>query len=158
MRPEPQARTLDEFRHYTRHWSRPAALEPNAVFAPWGDADPPTHSLPAAVAGKVAASFGADAFSRFKLAALEAYFRHSRTISNRPVLLDIAQQVGLDREDFDARWRDRLGEFVEAVRVDHNDAIEQGVTGVPAVLVNGEYLLTGALETDQYRKVIDHLT
>jgi predicted DsbA family dithiol-disulfide isomerase len=73
------------------------------------------------------------------------------------VLLDVAAGAGLDREEFDRRWRDDLPGLVEAVRTDHNEAVESGITGVPAVVVNGEYLLTGALEVAQYRKVVARL-
>lgn len=157
LRPEPKPRTLEEFRSYTQHWARPAEQEPLAIFGAWGDAEPPSHSVPPAIAGKVAASFGEEAFHRFKLLALEAYFRDSRTISDHAVLLDVARSAGIDAAAFVERWTGDIDRFAEEVITDHNAAMEAGVTGVPAVLVNDEYLLTGALALDDYRKVVLHL-
>lgn len=157
LRPEPKPRTLEQFVTYTRHWSRPAEQEPAAQFGTWGDATPPSHSVPAAVAGKVAESFGKESFDRFKMAALQAYFRDCRTISDHQVLLDVARSAGIDAGEFVARWAGDIERFAEAVITDHNEALEAGVTGVPAVLVNTEYLLTGALALDDYRKVVRHL-
>lgn len=157
LRPKPEERTLAQFRSYTEHWSRPASLEPGCTFGQWTDNPPPSHSVPSALAGKAAASFGADAFDAFKQRALETYFRDCRTISDRDVLVDVAGAAGIDQAEFARRVDDDARAFAEQVIADHNEAVECGITGVPAVVVNREHLLTGALEVEQYRKVIRHL-
>lgn len=160
LRPEPRERPLDRFRRYTESWRRPAEAEPAAAFRVWaGDALPPSHSRPPAVAGKVAATFGAGAFDRFHLALMRAYFAENRTISERDVILDVAGAVGLDTEAFARLLDERGAELDAAVVADHRDALARGIAAVPTVVVHDddEYVLTGALRTDQYSRVVARL-
>lgn len=154
LRPYPEVRPFDEFVSYTRHWSRPAALEPGARFAPWGDAAPPTHSLPAALAAKVAATFGPDAFARYHHRLFEAYFSQSRTISDVHVLRNLAVECGIDADEFARRFDEDRDPLVARIAAEFEEGYERGVTGVPAVLVDHEHLVTGALDLDQYRRIV----
>lgn len=158
LRPQPEARPLDRFRRYTESWRRPAAAEPGAEFRVWdGDAAPPSHSLPPAIGGKVAATFGAEAFDRFHLALMRAYFAENRTVSERAVILDVAAHVGIDPAEFAARL-DRDGDrLAGAVVDDHRAALAAGIAAVPTVVVDDEYVLTGALGVEQYLKVVARL-
>lgn len=156
LRPQPEERPLEKFVAYTRSWERPASLEPSITFNQWsGDEDPPSHSLPSAVAGKVAARFGAEPYKAFHLRAMEAYFTENRTISERAVLLDVAAEAGLDRTAFDDRWQAEEHDLVTAVVEDHNEAIGAGINAVPALVVGERYLVPGAVEVADYRQVID---
>lgn len=80
LRPRPdKARTLEEFRAYTRSWLRPAAEPDAGTFQVWpGDAGPPTHSVPPHLVAKAAASLGDDAFHAMHDRLLRAYFAESR--------------------------------------------------------------------------------
>lgn len=161
LRPEPRERPLEHFRRYTESWRRPAEAEPAAAFRVWtGDDPPPSHSRPPAVAGKVAANFGADAFDRFHLALMRAYFAGNRTISERDVILDVAGSVGLDTEVFARLLDERGAELDAAVVADHRDALARGIAAVPTVVVHhgdDEYVLSGALRADQYSRVVARL-
>jgi predicted DsbA family dithiol-disulfide isomerase len=159
LRPRAEDRSLDRFRHYVQSWRRPAEAEPDAAFAYWdGDAAPPSHSLPPLVATKVAASFGDDAFHRFHLALMRAYFADNRTVSDRAVVLDVAGSTGLDAGEFATRLdRDGL-RYEHEVVADHKDALAQGIAAVPAVLVDHEHVLTGALPIAAYRRVVARRT
>lgn len=155
LRPRAEARPLDRFRQYAQSWRRPAEAEPRAGFRMWdGDAEPPSHSLPPAIAGKVAASFGGDAFDRFHLALMRAYFVENRTVSERAVALSVAAEAGLDAGEFAARLDMHAQEFADMAVAEHKDALARGIAAVPAVVVAGEYVLTGAMSVEQYSKVV----
>ncbi len=155
LRPQPEERTMEAFTAYTSSWARPASLEPRATFNQWsGQADPPSHSMPSAVAGKVAATFGPELYDAFHHRAMDAYFTRNLTISDRSVLLDIAEEAGIDRAEFEQRWDERNTELTNEVIDDHNDALDAGVSGVPAIVVDDTHLVVGAVETEYYREVI----
>lgn len=156
LRPEPEPRPLEQFRAYTERWARPHAMEPSCEFHPWAsDTPPPTHSVPAAVAARVARHFGDDAERRYHDALFHAYFTQNRTVSDRAVLVEIAAEIGLDRAEFD----DALSRYGEddqrAVFADYHEAIELGIHAVPAVVFDGRYLVQGAVEVDDYERVIE---
>jgi predicted DsbA family dithiol-disulfide isomerase len=155
LRPFPEQRSIEDFRSYTARWGRPAALEPGAEFRAWAtDAEPPSHSVPPAVAGKVAWSFGEPAFLRYHRALLHAYFAENRTISDRAVLVAVAGETGLEVDLFSERLDSGYGALEQEVAQEHNRAIQSGITAVPSVVVGGRYLVTGAVDVEQYRRVI----
>ena len=156
LRPQPEERPREKFVAYTRSWERPAALEPRVTFNPWAsENEPPSHSLPAAVAGKTAATFGADAYREFHHRTMAAYFTDNRTISDWSVLLDIAEESGIDREEFDRRRQAGAEGMVGEIVSEHNEAIGAGISGVPALVVGERYLVPGAVDVADYRSVID---
>ncbi len=155
LRPKPsRRRTLDEFRAYTQSWLRPAA-EPDAPeFRPWASAaGPPSHSIPAHVLAKAAAAVGPDAFAALHARLLRAYFVESRDVTDRATQRELWREVGLADADF-ARTID-APEHGAAVLAEHRDALEHGVTGVPAVMMVGNDVPTlGAMTLDTYRRWI----
>ncbi len=161
LRPNAEPRPLDRFRQYTTSWLRPAEAEPGAEFHVWdSDTPPPSHSRPPAIAGKAAASFGPVAFDRFHLALMRAYFVDNRTVSERAVILDVAGAVGLDPDEFATRLDAHGDEYDAAVVADHKAALAQGIAAVPTVVVEAiddEYVLSGAMATEQYLKVVARL-
>ena len=155
LRPEPKDRTLEQFRRYTQSWHRPAEAEPGAEFSYWqGDADPPSHSMPALIAGKAAATFGTDAFDQFHFALMRAYFAQNRTISDREVQLDVADYVGLDATEFAARLDASASAFEADVVADHKAALALGFAAVPTVVIDDEDVVTGALPLAAYSKIV----
>jgi predicted DsbA family dithiol-disulfide isomerase len=156
LRPEPEPRPMEKFVKYTKSWENPAALEPRATFNQWsGENQPPSHSVPSAIAGKVAASQGNAAYHSYSERLFKAYFTENRTISDREVLNDLAGEADLDVEAFDAYWDANADELQKAVFNDYVTAIQSEITGVPAVVVNRQWVLPGALDTEQYRRVIN---
>ncbi|MBO0714205.1 MAG: DsbA family protein, partial [Acidimicrobiales bacterium] len=130
-------------------------LEPKAEFRTWAsDAAPPSHSVPSAVAGKVASTFGPSAFHDYHRALLHAYFAENRTISDRSVLVAVAGDVGLEVDLFSERFDSGYAQIEQEVLAEHNAAIQAGITAVPSVVVGRRYLVTGAVDEEQYRKVI----
>lgn len=155
LRPEPEPRTMEKFTRYTKSWMNPDEMEPRTSFNEWsGEHEPPSHSTPSSIAGKAAGTFGPDAYRAFSMAMFEAYFTENRTISERSVQLDIAESVGIDRAAFAEVLNDETKELEQAVFTDYRNAINSEVTAVPSVVVQDQWVLPGALDEEQYRKIV----
>ena len=143
-RPEPLPRDPEKFRAYTRGWLRIAA-EPDAPeFRAWsGDAAPPSHSLPAQVVSKAALDLGDTAYRALQRRMFPAYFTESRDISSEAVLREIWAEAALAADSFP-----KLGDadLVARVHADHEQAHEEGATGVPALRrAQDPHAIVGAL-------------
>lgn len=90
--------------------------------------------------------------TRLKLALFAAYFQDNRDISDENVLLDITADVGLDAEDGRATLNDPENEAAVRAHLDH--WIDQGITGVPAIIFDGKYMVPGAQEAETFVNVI----
>ena len=154
LRPAPEPhRDLEKFRRYTESWQRAAAEEPAAEFRVWSsDEGPPTHSVPAHLVAKAAATFGPAEFERMHRALLHAYFVENRDISRAPTLAALWREVGLPEAEL-VRVTDP--ELLKLVGEEHNQAIEMGVGGVPAVRLEGnDVAISGAQPIEIYRRWI----
>ncbi len=155
LRPTPQPRSLDQHREYTRSWLNPVSQPESGEFTVWStENSPPTHSVPALVAGKAAATFGDEVFHRFHLEVMRAYFAENRTISDLDVLTDVAASAELPSDEFRARLESDWQVFEDQVFAEHTEAVGLGVTGIPSVVVDDALLIPGAVEADVYRRVI----
>lgn len=160
LRPEAQVRPLDTFRNYTTSWSHPSgpgAHESRTVFNEWGDETPPSHSVPPAIAGKVAASFGADAFDRFHHALMAAYFTDNRTISDIEVIVDVAAACDLDPNEFRSRMQHDGARLHREVFDDMSEGVDLGVHAAPTVVVNQTLPIPGAQDLDSYRMIVERI-
>ncbi len=91
---------------------------------------------------------GPDAQTRLKLALFEAHFNHRRDVSDHGVLVEIARATGLDAEDArDAIGDERRG---EKVRAEERRAWDMNISGVPAMVVNGKFMIPGAQSPETY--------
>lgn len=157
LRPRPEeGRELSKFVRYTQGWLRPAA-EPDAPrFRPWeSDEGPPTHSIPPHLAVRAARRLGEAAGRTLHERVLRAYFEENRDISSEAVLRALWAEAGLAPGAFAACADPALlRETIE----DHNEAVELGMTGVPAVRIAGsDAFLTGAQPLDVYRRWVAKL-
>ncbi|SNC65888.1 Predicted dithiol-disulfide isomerase, DsbA family [Marinobacter sp. es.048] len=84
--------------------------------------------------------------TEMKQALFEAYFGKAEDVSDQNVLLGCVESLGLDR----ARAEQILDsdEFADVVRQDEATYQQAGVSAVPAFIVNGKYLISGAQEPD----------
>jgi hypothetical protein len=76
-----------------------ALQEPEAIFKPFGD-DWPTTTLPAFEAAWCAFQEGEVVGRDFDLRIRRAFFAEGRNIGRREVMLDLAQEAGLDMDRF----------------------------------------------------------
>jgi len=86
-----------------------------------------------------------------KLALFKAYFQDNLDVSQEEVLLAAVGDAGLDVESA----REILNDPVQAERVRSqlNGWIERGVSGVPATIVNGKYMIPGAQDAQTFAQV-----
>jgi predicted DsbA family dithiol-disulfide isomerase len=155
LRPKPSpGRDLERFRAYTRSWSRPGAEPDSGTFRVWqGEAGPPSHSIPPQLAAKAAARLGEASFRRMHERLLYAYFAESRDITDRETLRSLWAEAGLPEDEF-ARIDDP--ELLREVLAQHREALETGVTGVPAVqLADNDAVIVGAHPLDLYRRWVE---
>lgn len=90
--------------------------------------------------------------THLKLALFEAHFNHRKPLNQREVLLDIAAGVGLHREAAKAALDD---EALEArVIAEERQAWEMNISGVPAMIINGKFLVPGAQGPETYVNVL----
>ncbi|MBV1689182.1 DsbA family oxidoreductase [Novosphingobium sp. G106] len=95
---------------------------------------------------------GPEVQTRLKLTLFDAYFQQRRDVSDRAVLLDVAAGVGLDRAGAEAALDDEaLG---HEVREEELEARAAEINAVPAMIVNGRYLIPGAQEPETYANVL----
>jgi predicted DsbA family dithiol-disulfide isomerase len=87
-----------------------------------------------------------------KMALFTAHFTEQRDLSNPETLVAAAVAAGLDGD----AARDVLasGRFVDDVRQDERFWREQGISAVPAVVINGKYLITGGQPVAAFEKAI----
>jgi predicted DsbA family dithiol-disulfide isomerase len=149
-RPEP-GRELERFVRYTQSWLRPAAEPDAGTFRVWeSSAGPPSHSVPAHLAAKAAERLGRASFDALHGRLLRAYFAESRDVSERATLEAVWREAGLPPDAFRAVDDPAL---LRQVLAEHADALEQGVTGVPAARLEGQdAVLLGALPLETYRR------
>lgn len=155
LRPTPQPRNIEQHHEYTRSWLNPDSQPESGEFQVWDTENaPPTHSVPALVAGKASATFGDGAFHRFHLEVMRAYFAENRTISDLGVLMDVAAMAEIPPDEFRGRLESDWQVFEDQVFAEHTEAVSLGVTGIPSVVVDEALLVPGAVETEVYRRVI----
>lgn len=98
---------------------------------------------------------GADAQRALKKALLHAYFTEGREVADHEVLADLAAAVGLDR----GRAAGLLASDGEAdfVRAERDEAYGNGINAVPTFVVEGQWMLQGALETEKWVRALTHM-
>lgn len=159
LRTEPKTTSQEKFVEYTNSWQRCAASAPEAHFTtPWASDNPgPSSSLPAQIAWKASANFGAEAQEKLHAALLRAYFTDNRNISDWDVLADIAEETGLDRTDFTAFLETNREYLASWVIDEHNSAIQNGIQAVPTVVIADVLPVPGAQDVDTYERLINKL-
>lgn len=154
LRPHVEPKPVDRFRRYTESWLKPAAQPDAGEFRVWAtDESPPSHSIPPAVAVKAAAR--QDAFHRYHLALMNAYFARNLDVTSRANILLVARECGLDEAAFERDLDD--ASLVGMVVADHNEAVELGISGVPCVVTGTGFMMPGSQERAVYRNVIQRL-
>ena len=106
----------------------------------------PTNTFDAHRLAKFAKAHGKEKVVTESL--LHSYFTESKNLSELETLADIAEAVGLDRQEALQVLNDKAL-YANDVRIDEGIAQQYGVTGVPYFIVNQKYAISGAqpLET-----------
>lgn len=118
-----------------QEWWLAAIQEPEADFAPYEGDDWPTTTLPAFEAAWCAFRQGEEAGHDYDLRVRRAFFAQSRNIGRREVLLEIAEEAGLDVRRFE---RDFSGEEARRAVLEEARAGKERyrVRGTPTVMLS----------------------
>ena len=84
---------------------------------------------------------------------MSLYFEHGANISDRAVLLDVAEQNGMER-DIIAKLLDDGADIAE-VQAEIRQAQELGISGVPFFILAGKYGLSGAQPVEALVAALD---
>ena len=95
---------------------------------------------------------GAEAQTTLKMALFAAHFQQRRNVGRRDVLLDIAETQGLDRAAAAAALDDE--QVAATVRAEERLAWDSNVTGVPAMVIDGKFMVPGAQAPETYVDVL----
>ncbi|WP_061925115.1 DsbA family oxidoreductase [Altererythrobacter epoxidivorans] len=91
---------------------------------------------------------GPQAQTTLKLALFRAHFNERRDVSDHEVLLDVASSAGLHREAAKAALASE--ELDARVLAEERAAWDMNITGVPAMVVNGKFMIPGAQGPETY--------
>jgi predicted DsbA family dithiol-disulfide isomerase len=111
------------------------------------------NSRPALVADKYAESQGKG--EAFHKAVMDAYWQQARSIDDKDVLKEIAENVGLNTENFEANLADPA--YDAEVSADVNLAREYRLDGVPALVFADKYLVVGAQPYETLKQVVEKI-
>jgi predicted DsbA family dithiol-disulfide isomerase len=117
-----------------QEWWLAALQEPAAAFAPYQGDDWPTTTLPASDAAWCAFQQGDAAGFDYDLRVRRAFFAQSRNIGRREVLLEIAQEAGLDLPAF-TRALDSGAARAAVLEEARLGRERYGVRGTPTVML-----------------------
>ncbi|WP_045388993.1 DsbA family oxidoreductase [Falsirhodobacter sp. alg1] len=90
-----------------------------------------------------------------KLALLAAHFTDRRNLSDTDVLADVAGEIGLDRTEALAVLADQR--HANDVRTAQAFWAKQGIQGVPAMIFDRKYLVTGAQGVENYTSILKQI-
>jgi predicted DsbA family dithiol-disulfide isomerase len=88
-------------------------------------------------------------------ALLRAYHGEGKPTSNRDVLVEAAESVGLDGAE--ARSILQAGDYASEVRADEEKYQAMGIHSVPSVIFNNRYLVTGAQPVEAFENAIQQI-
>ncbi len=86
--------------------------------------------------------------TELKLALFKAHFNQRRSLADREGLLDIAASVGLHRQAAKAALDD--ADLEARVVAEEQQAWDLNISGVPAMIVNGKFMIPGAQSPETY--------
>ena len=136
-------------------WARAHAEEPSLTFQPWAEsAVLPSSSLPTLEAAKCVESQDNERFPGYHMALFQAFFEQCRDISNREIIISIAEEVGLDVAQL-ARDLDS-GKGEKLLLADYKGVKQSGtIFGIPTVIFPGGQSLEGAVPVELYRRAVE---
>ena len=95
---------------------------------------------------------GPEVQGRLKHALFDAHFQARRNVSAPEVLVDIARSVGIAQGEAEAALTDP--ELDAIVTAGEQQAWDWNISGVPAMIINGKYLIPGAQDPEIYANAL----
>jgi predicted DsbA family dithiol-disulfide isomerase len=146
---EGQRPAYDEY--VVSHRVRAAQMNPELEFAiPKVGQDYPRSSLPAQLVAAAVQEEAPDRLEALEDALFGAMFRELRDISDPAELRACARVAGAPEELVDRALRDAA--LRDRVFAEHQEGLDAGVQGIPALVVPGYAPVTGAIPLDVLRR------
>jgi predicted DsbA family dithiol-disulfide isomerase len=79
-----------------------------------------------------------------------AYFTEGRNIGDPQVLRDVAQAAGVPAGRVEQAWSDTA--YEDRLDRDREAAAQIGITGIPVFIVDGRWILEGAVPVEMLRE------
>ena len=90
-----------------------------------------------------------------KMALFAAHFTGQRDVSDAEVLVDVAASVGLDRDAATQVLEE--GSLADSVREKQQFWTSRGISGVPSMVFDSKYLVTGAQGAENYAQLLQRV-
>ncbi len=113
----------------------------------------PRSSLHALEAATWAREAHPELFPAFELALFEAFFGRTEDISNPEILARIGRSVGLDPAALRAALK--AGHSRPVVWREHLEATDQGIHGIPTILIPGQASIVGAVPYGELKRAAE---
>ncbi len=91
-----------------------------------------------------------------KMALFKAFFTDRSDLNDIDVLVKYAGGIGLDAQEAKAVLEDQR--YADAVRAEEQSWVSRGIQGVPAVILNGKYLVSGAQGVDNFSSILKQVS
>ena len=101
---------------------------------------------------KLAYSKGREFGDRFADRLYDAFFRENKVLADHEVLLSVADDMGLDRSEAEAVLNG--DSFRDIVLSEEAEAHSYGITAVPFFIVNGKYGIPGAVDIEDFKRIL----
>lgn len=98
------------------------------------------------------AQHGPEKQTELKLALFDAHFQQRRNVSDPAVLIEIAESVGIERAGAEAALDSAV--LAQQALEEQRMAYDMNVTGVPAMLINGKFMVPGSQEPETYANAL----
>jgi len=122
------------------------AAAPFGIF--FGDRTRLSNSRLALEASEFASDMGRHA--SFHNRVFRAYFTEVRDIGNLEVILELAEDDGLDREELQAALKER--HYASRLEQARQKAYTYGVNAAPTFIINGRHKIVGAQSVEYFRE------
>ena len=147
--PEYKAKIMTSRPQLYAHASQNYGLELNQ--GPFG-----IDSRDALIGAKYAEAQGQDVGEAYHQVVFDAYWLEGRNIEDHEVLAEIAAGIGLDQEAFLVALKSE--KYLAEVMADIAQARSYGLNGVPAMVFENKYLVSGAQPYDVLLQVVQQVT
>jgi predicted DsbA family dithiol-disulfide isomerase len=109
-----------------------------------------TNSHKALLLAEAAKKEGSVVFEALNEGLFRAYFTEGRNIGDPQVLRDVAQSAGVPAGRLEQAWSDAA--YEERLAEDREAAAQIGITGIPVFIVDGRWILEGAVPVEMLRE------
>jgi predicted DsbA family dithiol-disulfide isomerase len=86
--------------------------------------------------------------TELKLALFKAYFTDGKNVSDRAILIEAVESVGLDKQEAEVALDSE--HYKKTVKEEESKFKSMGISSVPAFIINNKYLLSGGQPVENF--------